>query len=456
MKILNCILILNIISIIFSLSITDTNISEETTKNMIHFIKCGSSDSILIESNGHFGLIDSSRPYKYIENEVEHVEINETIGEKNHWTKDPDKSVQAVINYLNYKKIDKLDFIIGTHSHADHIGGIPAIAYYFVDENTKYYYRTYRKTKEDTSKISMANYKYYLAAVHSMENKSAEMIEVTDRNVKFNFGDLYLELLNTDIDPDELKYGENQNSIVTLVNFRNTKILLTADMIAKDDQKIKDYIGKIDILKLAHHGKSESSYDFLKTTQPNYVLISNKEIPEYANQLINYLKYSLDSKIYLTEYVSKSSESIEKSAIKLILKNDYPEYEFNNTGKEVEPDYTVNGWFTWYDKKTYLDAGRTVKEFNYLEWSGGKDWFYFNEDGIMLVGWQELEMEGGMHMFYFDLTNGNMLTGWQELEWSGGKNWFYFYPTNGFMVQDCCITIDGENYCFDKNGCLIE
>ena len=74
----------------------------------------------------------------------------------------------------------------------------------------------------------------------------------------------------------------------------------------------------------------------------------------------------------------------------------------------------------------------------------------------MLVGWQELEMEGGMHMFYFDLTNGNMLTGWQELEWSGGKNWFYFYPTNGFMVQDCCITIDGENYCFDKNGCLIE
>ena len=138
------------------------------------------------------------------------------------------------------------------------------------------------------------------------------------------------------------------------------------------------------------------------------------------------------------------------------MKNDYPEYEFNNTGKEVEPDYTVNGWFTWYDKKTYLDAGRTVKEFNYLEWSGGKDWFYFNEDGIMLVGWQELEMEGGMHMFYFDLTNGNMLTGWQELEWSGGKNWFYFYPTNGFMVQDCCITIDGENYCFDKNGCLIE
>ena len=67
------------------------------------------------------------------------MQVNESIGEKDHCVTDPDKSVQAVINYMNYLNIDKLDFIIGTHSHYDHIGGIPAIAYYFVDENTKYY-----------------------------------------------------------------------------------------------------------------------------------------------------------------------------------------------------------------------------------------------------------------------------------------------------------------------------
>ena len=67
------------------------------------------------------------------------MQINETIGEKDHWSTDPDKSVQAVINYLNYLKVDKLDFIISTHAHNDHIGGMPAIAYYFVNENTKYY-----------------------------------------------------------------------------------------------------------------------------------------------------------------------------------------------------------------------------------------------------------------------------------------------------------------------------
>ena len=452
------IFILFFIPLVISLSIHEINNHEASNenKNVIHFIKTGNSDSILIESNGHYGLIDSSKPYKYIENEVEHVEINGTDGEKNHWIKDPDQSVQAVINYLNYKKIDKLDFIISTHSHSDHIGGIPAIAYYFVNKKTKYYYRKYRKTKEDITKISMASYKYYLAAVHSMQKKSAQMIDVTNQDYKFNFFDLSFELLNTDIDSDELKYGENQNSIVTLITFKNKKILLASDMISKDDKKLKDYINKIDILKLSHHGKSESSYDFLKTVQPNYVIVTNKKVPEYLNQIINFLKYRLGSKIYLTEYVSKSSESFENSAIKLNLKQDEPEYEFNNTGKEVDIDSSINGWFNWCDKKTYLDSGITVKGFNYLEWEGGKDWFYFNEDGIMLIGWQELEKENNLHWFYFDKINGNMLTGWQELEWSEGNNMFYFYPEKGYMAQDCCIDIDENNYCFDKNGCLIK
>ena len=196
MRIIDIILFLNLITYIFPIII------EENNDNIIHFIKSGNSDSILVEANGHYGLIDTSKPYKYIENEVEHVQINKTIGEKNHWVKDPDQSVQAVINYLNYKQIQKLDFIIATHSHSDHIGGIPAVAYYFVDENTKYYYREYRKTKEDISKISMANYKYYLAALHSMQKKQAQLIEVTDQIINFNFGDFNFELLNTDIDPD--------------------------------------------------------------------------------------------------------------------------------------------------------------------------------------------------------------------------------------------------------------
>ena len=226
--------------------------------NIVHFIKCGSADSILIESNGKYGLIDSSNPYKYIKNEVVPVEIDELKGEINQWSLSPDESVQSVLNYLEFLKVDKLDFIIGTHAHSDHIGGIPAIAYKYVDSNTKYYYRLYRRTHEEVSNVDWANYKYYLAALNSMIKKGARLIDVTEKIIKFDFGDMNLELLNTDIDPDKLNLGENQNSIVTLLKYNNIKLFLASDMIAKDDQKIKDYIGKIDILKLAHHGYSES------------------------------------------------------------------------------------------------------------------------------------------------------------------------------------------------------
>jgi beta-lactamase superfamily II metal-dependent hydrolase len=407
--------------------------NRENIRHIIHFIRCGSSDSILLEACGHYGLIDSSTPYKYIEQEVEHVQIDILNEEIDQSLDDPDKSVKAVINYLNYLKVDKLDFIIGTHAHSDHIGGIPAIAYYFVDNNTKYYYKGYRETIEDTIRKNWANYKYYLAAINSMKTKSAQMIDITNKKITFDLGEFHIELLNTDVDPNEKKekLTENKNSIVTLIQFRNTKILLTADMTVEIEQKIKDFIGKIDILKLSHHGYSESSYEFLKVVQPKYVIILNDIIPHYSYSIINYLKDNYNTKIYLTGNISKSSQSIENSAIKLIFKKDGTEYEFINTGNEVELDKSLSGWLRWCDKWTYIGSGKTVKELKFLNWSKGQDWFYFNKDGIML-------------------------TGWQELERTGGKKNFYFEPKYGYMIRSCSINIEGKNYTFDKNGCLIE
>ena len=38
--------------------------------NIIHFINCGHGDSILIEGNGHYGLIDSTSHYKVINKKI--------------------------------------------------------------------------------------------------------------------------------------------------------------------------------------------------------------------------------------------------------------------------------------------------------------------------------------------------------------------------------------------------
>ena len=65
--------------------------------------------------------------------------------------------------------------------------------------------------------------------------------------------------MNTEID-SELNVNENEYSIFTLIKFINTKLLLIGDMISKDDKKWKDYLWKIDILKLSYHNYNEYWY----------------------------------------------------------------------------------------------------------------------------------------------------------------------------------------------------
>lgn len=130
------------------------------------------NENILKKNNLHFKknakIINQNRIFFNKKNkEVERVKIDPLKGEVNQWSENPNESVQSVLNYLNYLNVNKLKFIISTHSHSDHIGGIPAIAYKYVNHETKYYYKKYRKTIEDIKNIDWANKKYFIAAFNS-------------------------------------------------------------------------------------------------------------------------------------------------------------------------------------------------------------------------------------------------------------------------------------------------
>ena len=52
-------------------------------------------------------------------------------------------------------------------------------------------------------------------------------------------------------------------------------------------------MGKINILKLAHHGYSETSPEFIIKTRPDHVIISNDKLFDHAKKLIKYMKNRL-------------------------------------------------------------------------------------------------------------------------------------------------------------------
>lgn len=459
-------------------------------KDAIHFIPVSNSDAFLIESNGKYTLVDSSNPDKDDKSKCGTSCIQN----------DDRYNINAVIKYLKNNNINHLDIVIATHSHSDHIGGMVKLASSgLVNNNTKYYYKKYIGTNEDTN-TNWDNKGYYDKAINAMKSKNVSLIEVNS-NINFNFGNFNIKFFNTETDLGINEIGENSNSIGLLITKGKIKTFLAADIEIMDEMKIYDKVGKVDILKVGHHGaSSSSSYTFINKLNPSMIYISHSTVNSYMYPIISFIN-SKGGKAYYSD-ASLSNKGIATivtindnnyevtngvtiarndnyNAWKTSLKgwiqnnkrwfyiNDNIEpvtswqkltwngktnwYYFNSNGKYME-----TGWqnLTWNDKKSwyYFDSsGAMVTGWQELTYANKKSWYYFNTDGSMLIGWQKLNWQGNDNWYYFD-DNGVMLKGWQYLTYNGKKNYYYF-DNSGAMVTGT-KTIDGKNYTFASDGAL--
>ena len=289
--------------------------NEKEKQNIIHFIKCGHGDSILVEGKGHFGLIDSANP----------VTKNSLFDNAN--------SVLIVLNYLKELKVKKLDFIIGTHAHSDHIGGIKEICDEYIDNTTIYYYKKLNLTFNLDKYI---NYRNYLNAIDSIKRKNATLVDVTNKKIIFHLGEIMLILLNTYNynNYNHIILDENQNSIVTLIKYNNINIVLPGDM--TNEYKIISHFGDINILKFPHHGVGDIRLQNLIKLKPAHIIISSDHIFQKTFKLMEYMKNKYKSKIYLLK-------DIKQTAIKLYLKsNNVQFYDFNNNDIDGHFDFFKN------------------------------------------------------------------------------------------------------------------
>ena len=87
------------------------------------------------------------------------------------------------------------------------------------------------------------------------------------------YGEINFEILN----PDEDWGNDNDNSIVGILSYRDNKILLMGDVTAGVEQKLvwRDYLSKVDILKVSHHGSAAAtSEELLAAVRPAEAVIS--------------------------------------------------------------------------------------------------------------------------------------------------------------------------------------
>ena len=113
------------------------------------------------------------------------------------------------------------------------------------------------------------------------------------------------------------------------------------------------------------------------------------------------------------------------------------------------------GWKRIEDKWYYFDyQGYAVKGWQYIKWSQGKSWFYFDlKTNAMLTGWQKCRWSKGTSDFYFDEKTGAMLTGWKYLAKDGKLGWYYLDDKTGAMMTGW-VFVNKYWYYLDKDGVM--
>ena len=208
---------------------------------IVHFIDLGQSDSILLEYEGHYALIDGG------------------------YANTSDK----LIDYLEDCGVEELDLVVSTHMHGDHIGGLPAVLEAYKVGVLWHSHQTYYSDAYD-------QLLYYA-------DQQDTLVEKPVVTQLFLLGDVQLELLG----PLQKSYTDiNNSSLVIMASYGKNRFLFTGDMRHEAEKELIDAGTdlKADVLKVGHHGSyTSTSYLFLKTVQPDYAVIQCGRNNDYGH-----------------------------------------------------------------------------------------------------------------------------------------------------------------------------
>lgn len=261
----------------------------ESEKNLkVHFIDVGQGDAQIIELNGHYMLIDAG----------------------------PNSSEQVLLDYINKIGIKKFDYVIGTHVHEDHIGGMDKVIKNYDIDNFLFPKQT-------------STTKTFESFVEQLNNRGLKLY-APNVGESFEFENAKFTVLA----PNSLEYDDANNySIVVKLEYKNTSILFMGDAETLSENEMLDnyYLDlEADVIKIGHHGSStSSSLKFLKSVNPKYAVISLGKDNDYFHphkSTMLRLK-SLNIPVYRTDEVS--TIIMETDGDNIIFNKDKCSYDYS-------------------------------------------------------------------------------------------------------------------------------
>ncbi len=193
-------------------------------KVAVHFIDVGQGDCELIQTESQNVLVDAGNP-----------------GDED-----------QIAAYLNAQQVDRIDLLIATHPHADHIGGMEGIVQQFEIGQVLF------SPLPDSLIPTTRTYEELLDAIAS----KGLSITPSSPGMTFDLGEgAQITILGPVGEFDDL----NNASIVFRLDFGDTGFLFTGDAEAPSEDAILERFGtdplQAQVLKLGHHGSDTSSQE---------------------------------------------------------------------------------------------------------------------------------------------------------------------------------------------------
>ena len=233
--------------------------SQDSETLTVHYIDVGQADSILLECEDKFMLIDGGNR----------------------------EDSQLVVSYLEQQGVSELEAVVCTHAHEDHVGGLPGVLAVYPTKVV------YAPTKTYSSKI-------FDSFVYYVDQQGLE-ITIPNPGDAFTLGGTDLTILG----PTKSYADPNDTSIVIMAEFGDNRLLFTGDMETKAENDMLDYWDgqydwNVDVMKVGHHGSdTSSSYRFVYETDPEYAIISVGEGNTYDHPKKSTLERYADAGIPL-------------------------------------------------------------------------------------------------------------------------------------------------------------
>lgn len=293
------ILFILLVALVFTgcdMEVDDSSTDNSDYKNdlIVHFIDVGQGDGIFIQfPNGETSLIDGG----------------------------PRISSEKLIAYLKSLNVNKIDYLIVTHPHEDHIGGLPEVINNF-----------------EVGNIYMPDITANTVIFEDL------LKEIKSKGLKITIGKGGDEILNTEglkyeiLAPNDNEYSETNNfSIVTKITFKESSFIFTGDAELESERDILEhgYNLSSDVIKIGHHGGSTSTTEeFLDKVNPEYAVIScgaNNTYGHPHRETIDKLnKHNIN--ILRTDELGSITISSDGENIQVISNNDLDDTNVNSNG----------------------------------------------------------------------------------------------------------------------------